>query len=433
MLTVYARHYPPCTRRDIHYRRCHCPKWIRGTVEEAGFIRRSARTRSWQKAEQKARELERRGEHCWTAGEQAISAREVTKKERITIKFAVAAYADDERGRKLQPETVHQKRAFLEHHLLRWCAQRDLFHLDEIQLEHLQRFRQRWTGSPVTAARWHQRLISFFSFCYANGWLLTNPANNLASPPVPRTPPTDYFDRKQFRRILDATEEYDYGGGHDCWHRGRRLRALVLLMRWSGLAIKDAVGLKRAFLDAQGILFLQRAKTGVPVVVPLPPTVISELGALPSTNPTYFFWSGKGNLRSAVQGYHRCFRKLFRIASVRNQDGTAKKCRPHMFRDTFAVELLLARVPIDQVSMLLGHHSVRITEKHYLPWVKARQQQLTSNVRRSWPAEVRQARSGGGNEKEVPSPMQHCNRDAYLFTIGSGFRFHGTHPFCICI
>jgi integrase/recombinase XerD len=60
-----------------------------------------------------------------------------------------------------------------------------------------------------------------------------------------------------------------------------------------------------------------------------------------------------------------------------------------MFRDTFAVELLLAGVPIDQVSALLGHRSIKMTEKHYLPWVKARQKQLTASVRKAWFSEVR--------------------------------------------
>jgi len=39
-----------------------------------------------------------------------------------------------------------------------------------------------------------------------------------------------------------------------------------------------------------------------------------------------------------------------------------------MLRDTFAVELLLAGVPIDQVSILLGHASVKTTERHYAPF-----------------------------------------------------------------
>ena len=55
-----------------------------------------------------------------------------------------------------------------------------------------------------------------------------------------------------------------------------------------------------------------------------------------------------------------------------------------MFRDTFAVEMLLAGVPLEQVSILLGHKSVKITEKHYAPWVKARQDQLAANVRMAW-------------------------------------------------
>ena len=39
---------------------------------------------------------------------------------------------------------------------------------------------------------------------------------------------------------------------------------------------------------------------------------------------------------------------------------------------------------MDQVSKLLGHSSIRITEKHYAPWVKARQEQLESDMLGSW-------------------------------------------------
>jgi hypothetical protein len=60
-----------------------------------------------------------------------------------------------------------------------------------------------------------------------------------------------------------------------------------------------------------------------------------------------------------------------------------------MFRDTFAVELLLAGVPIDQVSLLLGHSSVKITERHYAPFVKARQEQLAQSARKAWHFETR--------------------------------------------
>jgi hypothetical protein len=46
--------------------------------------------------------------------------------------------------------------------------------------------------------------------------------------------------------------------------------------------------------------------------------------------------------------------------------------------------LLLAGIPLERVSILLGHSSVRITERHYAPWVRARQEQLEADLQRAW-------------------------------------------------
>ena len=59
---------------------------------------------------------------------------------------------------------------------------------------------------------------------------------------------------------------------------------------------------------------------------------------------------------------------------------------PHRFRDTFAVSLLLKGVSLESVSKLLGHTSIKVTERHYSPWVKARQDQLEADVKRTWAA-----------------------------------------------
>ena len=48
----------------------------------------------------------------------------------------------------------------------------------------------------------------------------------------------------------------------------------------------------------------------------------------------------------------------------------------HMLRDTYAIQLLIAGVPLEDVSKLLTHTSVTTTERHYAPWVKSRLQQL---------------------------------------------------------
>jgi len=97
----------------------------------------------------------------------------------------------------------------------------------------------------------------------------------------------------------------------------------------------------------------------------------------PGTHPDYFFWSGASKRKAAVGDWQRSLRKLFTLAGV-------KSGHAHRFRDTFAIELLLQGVPLERVSVLLGHRSVKVTERHYSPWVRARQEQLEADVRRTW-------------------------------------------------
>ena len=84
-----------------------------------------------------------------------------------------------------------------------------------------------------------------------------------------------------------------------------------------------------------------------------------------------------------------------------------KDGHPHRFRDTFSVELLLAAVPTEDVSVLLGHSSVRITEQHYAPWVKSRQQRLDADLERAWAqdpialVETKGTRQGHGKNETV--------------------------------
>jgi integrase/recombinase XerD len=51
-------------------------------------------------------------------------------------------------------------------------------------------------------------------------------------------------------------------------------------------------------------------------------------------------------------------------------------CRPHRLRDTFAVRMLLKGVAIDDVSKMLGHASVAVTQKYYSPWDPRRDARL---------------------------------------------------------
>jgi integrase len=72
-------------------------------------------------------------------------------------------------------------------------------------------------------------------------------------------------------------------------------------------------------------------------------------------------------------------RKLERLndyLSIAKDDGTPMKFHSHQVRDTFAVTQLLSGTSMQDLSKMLGHKSVKITEKYYSPWVPERQAAL---------------------------------------------------------
>jgi integrase len=335
----------------------------------------SANTRSWESAERKARLLE--------VNADPLREEPPDKSIRITIEEAIRDFLADEEARQLAKTTTCQSKTLFQQQLLPWAKSQSLVFLDQLTTPKLREFRASWKNSSLTSQRKHHRLNSFFDFCIENEWLIRNPAKRMKAVHVtPR--PTDYFTASEFAKVVDGTYAYaQWKGGRDFEHRSLRLRALILLMRWSGLSIIDAVTLERHRLQDHRLL-LYRHKTKVPVFVPIPSAVAEMMHALPNANPRYFFWSGNGDPHTAKKAWQRSLRRLFKAVNLRTEDGQLKRSHPHMFRDTFAVELLLAGVPLDQVSLLLAHSSVKITEKHYAPFVKARQLQLENSVRLAW-------------------------------------------------
>jgi integrase len=294
--------------------------------------------------------------------------------EPLSIVAACEDFLSDAGARGLRDSTCYKYR-LLFGQMKNFARDTGLRFLREFDISALRKFRASWRNRNFSAQKKLESLRTFFRFAQANGWIADNPAAKLESPAT-RRPQILPFTREDMMRILAACDAYGDHYGRAGWENARRLRALVLLLRYAGLRIGDAVSLSRDRI-ADGKLFLYTAKTGTPVWCPLPDSVIQTLEAVRSTNAKYFFWTGESKLKSAVGDWQRSLKKLFTLAEV--SGGHA-----HRFRHTFAVELLLAGVPIERVSVLLGHSSTRITEKHYAAWVRARQEQLEADVRQSW-------------------------------------------------
>jgi integrase len=119
-----------------------------------------------------------------------------------------------------------------------------------------------------------------------------------------------------------------------------------------------------------------RQKTGTDVSVPLPPTVAEEVLAVPNENKQYLFWDGSPD-NDIVKTWTKYYiPQVFDAANI-TSDGYMVS---HRLRDTFAVSLLEKGVPLEEVSKLLGHKSIKTTERHYAKWVKSRQDRLDALV-----------------------------------------------------
>ena len=360
MLTIYRRHRKDCAHRSEgrEYRRCRCPIWVDGFL--AGReIRKSLDTANWQKAQDKVREWEAQDSEPKNAAEP------------ITIQQAGEKFIADANARKLNESTIY-KYSLLFKQLGNFAQKGGLRYLKEVELTTLDEFRSEWKDGPRSSLKKLERLRAFLRFCERRKWIDNNPATDLKAPKI-QNKPTMPFTHAEILKILAAFDKYADRAGVA---NAQRLKAFVLLLRYSGMRIGDTVkcGVNRITGNK---LFLYTQKTGVPVQCVLPDFLVRELEAAPKSSEGHFFWTGKSKLHSAIGKWERRLQTMFALAEV--QGGHA-----HRFRDTFAVELLLVGVPLERVSVLLGHQSVRITERHYSPWVRSRQEQLEQDLQRAW-------------------------------------------------
>lgn len=361
MLTIYRRHLTSCAHRaeGREYRRCKCPLWVDGTVGQRE-IRESLHLRDWQKAQETIREWEAQGEIVQEAAP-------------VTIAQATDSFLADAKARELREPTLYKYR-LLFRRLQTFADGRGLRLISELNLDTLREFRNSWPDHNLAALKKLERLRAFLRFAHDSGWIADNSARKIKNPKITQ-PPTMPLSKEEVSKIIAACFDYPDRAN------AVRLRALVLLLRYSGLRIRDAVTLRCDRIQ-KGKLFLYTAKTGTAVWCPLPGAVVDALRTIPlPTGSAYFFWTGESEPKSCVGDWQRSLRRLLRLAGVPD-------AHAHRFRDTFAVELLLAGVPLERVSILLGHQSVRITEKHYSPWVAARQEQLEQDVRRTWDTDL---------------------------------------------
>ncbi len=369
IITIFVRHAADCKYDgDEFCKRCNCRKHLRWTFAGKQH-RKKAGTRSWSEAEDVKRRLE-----AQLRGDPPPADSTV-----MDIRSALDKFIRSKEGQGISPDVVERNRRELTR-FAGFAERYGIFTIPGVTLDLLTEYRATWVDtypSSLTRALVQKRLRGFLRFCVDSGWLIQVPK---LTPIKTDEPPTMPLTDAEYASLLTAVPlEFPNG-------LGKRIRAVIQLMRWSGLSVRDAVTLRRnqLLLDAAKSMYrivTARQKTGTHVSVPIPPDVAQEVLAA-CDHPVYLLWQNtkEGTARQAGHSTSIAITKVFERAGIR----TVGFMKSHRLRDTFAVDLLEKGVPLEEVSKLLGHESIKTTERTYSKWVQGRQDRLDSLVTASW-------------------------------------------------
>ncbi len=366
VITIIARHSKKCRYYrggDEKIQNCKCRKHLRWSLGGKQF-RKPAGTRSWAEAEKAKDRLESQ-----LGG--SPDAAPVVAPDKQTIRAAKDIFIQAKEVRRISDGAVQRYRSELTR-FVTFCEKAGVFTVEAINMVLILNYKATWPTiykSSTTQLIVQKRLSGFLHFCKDAGWLKSIPK---LDPVKVSAPPTLPLTESEYKRLLKVL------------HPGP-VRAVVQLMRWSGLAVRDASCLRSEGLlkSSTGLYRVNtaRQKTGVFVYVPIPAHIAEEILEAANKGADYLFWTPA--LRGAAAfSRNTCLTisAAFRKAKIH----TAGHMVSHRLRDTFAVDLLTKGVPMEEVSKMLGHESITTTEKHYAQWAKGRQDRVDSLVTATW-------------------------------------------------
>jgi len=281
---------------------------------------------------------------------------------------AVNAYLGWQKRREAAPATLKKYRGYLDEFAV-WAGERHPAAISSWEIDGLflagweERFQRRRGRSPSRHSK--RGIVGALSSFY--GWLhrfsllvdedgrqVTNPMLAIDPPSVPPKAELDWLTPKQDELLLGC--EMSAGEA-----------ILVWFLRFTGVRLAEALSLKQSDVDLiSGLVHVQQSKTArgirsVPICDELRLQInrwLDELhkkGLYDRNGP---FFSTRNRTAIKPQQAEKWVGRVGERAGIAN-------LTPHRLRRTLGSRLYQDGLPLDRVSMVLGHADTRTTELYY--------------------------------------------------------------------
>ncbi|SYZ71920.1 conserved hypothetical protein [Candidatus Zixiibacteriota bacterium] len=215
--------------------------------------------------------------------------------------------------------------------------------------------RQERHWAPNSFITYHKSLAVFFRWCVRQGYLQSNPTDDMEMPKTEKKLPSK-LKKQEVLRLLEIAQNYPYP------YTFQRFRnhAIFATFVYAGLRKKELLNLKMVDVDIMNqSIFIRQGKGSKDRVVPMSPTLsgilrryIEQRNRLKKTCPE-FFTSLNRNMGFTETGMKRLVEFMKKVSGIRFS--------VHKLRHTFATLMLEGGCDIFSLSKMLGHSDIKTT------------------------------------------------------------------------
>lgn len=378
-LILFKRHSANCAvnksripkKKREFFMECDCQIWIRGRTPSGEIVPRQTTGFSDLKQAEAMRDALIRQGRADTGGG-------------LPVPECIERYLRL-REQDLDERTLAQHRLALER-LRDYLESRGIFYVQQIKADHLESFKT--DGLPremasTTRATTDAKIRCFLRMAYRREWVqevLVEKVKPVRAVYDQKEPYTD----DEVKTILEHAGKLN-GGTHGYASKPATFRLLLELMLETGMRVGDAVSFDPSKLEKGESLWTytftpqkrKRTEKQKPIEVYLTEGLKKRIDDCDWLSPELPFWYGSSSDPDPLaQAVYERMQSIGEKASIAD-------CRPHRLRDTFAVRRLVSGMQLEDVSRLLGHSSVKVTETYYAKWVSSRKRRLERLVSES--------------------------------------------------